>query len=91
MGKAADCGPGNSDGIATDYGPGKSDGIKTDFGLGSPGIESLWWARFFALPDRPCSPPSLLYNGCRVFARGKVRLRRAADHSLPSSAAVMEE
>jgi hypothetical protein len=32
-----------------------------------------------------------MVNGYRVFARGKVRLGHAADHSLPSSAAVMEE
>ena len=36
-------------------------------------------------------PPSLLYNGYRVFPGGKVRPGRAADHSPPSSAAVMEE
>ena len=47
--------------------------------------------RFSARPDRPWGPPNLLYNGYRVFPRGKVRLGRAADHSLPSSAAVMEE
>ena len=46
---------------------------------------------FFARPDRPWGPPSLLYNGYRVFPGGKVRPRRAADHSPPSSAAVMEE
>jgi len=47
--------------------------------------------RFSARPDRPWGPPSLLHNGYRVFSRGKVRPKRAADHSLPSSAAVMEE
>jgi len=47
--------------------------------------------RFSARPDRPCGPPSLLYNGYRVFPGGKVRPGRAADHSPPSSAAVMEE
>jgi hypothetical protein len=36
-------------------------------------------------------PPSLLYNGYRVFPGGKVRPGRAADHSPPSIAAVMEE
>jgi len=36
-------------------------------------------------------PPSLLYNGYRVFPGGKVRPGRAADHSPPSSAAVKEE
>ena len=29
-------------------------------------------ARFFARPDRPWAPPSLLYNGYRVFPGGKV-------------------
>ena len=47
--------------------------------------------RFSAGPDQPCGPPSLLYNGYGVFARGKVCLGRAADHSLPSSAMAMEE
>ena len=47
--------------------------------------------RFSAHPDRPWGPPSLLYNGYRVFPGGKVRPGRAADHSPPSSAAVMEE
>jgi len=42
-------------------------------------------------PDWPWGPPSLLYNGYRVFPGGKVRPGRAADHSPPSSAAVMEE
>ena len=35
--------------------------------------------------------PNLLYNGYRVFPGVKVRPRRAADHSPPSSAAVIEE
>jgi hypothetical protein len=39
----------------------------------------------------PWSPPSFLYNGYRVFPGGKVRPGRAADHSPPSSAAVMED
>jgi len=47
--------------------------------------------RFSALPDRPWAPPSLLYNGYRVFPGSKVWQRRAAGHSPPSSAAVMEE
>ena len=48
-------------------------------------------ARFSARPDRPWAPPSLLYNGYRVFPGGKVRPGRAADHPPPSSAVVMEE
>ena len=46
---------------------------------------------FSAHPDQPWGPHSLLYNGYRVFPRGKVRPGRAADHSPPSSAVVMEE
>ena len=33
----------------------------------------------------------IIYNEYRVFPGGKVRLGRAADHSPPSSVAVMEE
>jgi hypothetical protein len=56
-------------------------------GLGSnPGGDE-----FSARPYRPCGPTSLLINGNRVFPGGKVRPGRAADHSPPSSAAVMEE
>ena len=47
--------------------------------------------RFSARQDRPWGPPSLLYNGYRVFPGGKVRPGRAADHSPPFSAAVMEK
>ena len=48
-------------------------------------------ARFSVRPDWPWGPPSLLYNGHRVFPGGKVRSGRAADHSPPSSAMVKEE
>ena len=48
-------------------------------------------ARFSARLDRPWGPPRLVYNGYRVFPGGKVRPGRAADHSPPSSVAVMEE
>jgi len=47
--------------------------------------------RFSARPDRLWGPPSILYNGYRVFPEDKVRPRHAADHSPPSSASVMEE
>jgi hypothetical protein len=46
---------------------------------------------FRICPERPWDPPNHLYNGYRVFPGGKVRLERAADHSPPSSAEVMEE
>ena len=63
----------------------------TRYGLGGPGIESRWGAIFTVpVPDRPLGQPSLLYNGYRVFSWGKLRPGRAADHSPPSSAAVME-
>jgi hypothetical protein len=39
-------------------------------------------------PDRPWGPPSLLYNGYRVFPGGRKRPGRDADHSPPSSAEV---
>jgi hypothetical protein len=62
-------------------------GIATDYGLEGPGIESRW-GEIFRCPDRPWGPPSLLYNGYRVFPGGKVRFGRAVDHSPPSNAAV---
>jgi len=71
-------------------GPGSSVGIATDYGLDGPGSNAVA-TRFSARPDRPWGPPSLLHNGHLVFPGGKVRPRRAADHTPPSSAAVMEE
>jgi len=71
-------------------GPGSSVGIATDYGLEGPGSNPDG-TRFSARPDRPWDLPSLMYNGYRVFPGGKVRPGRAADHSPPSSAAVMEE
>ena len=41
--------------------------------------------------DRPWGPPSLLYNGYRVFPRGKERPGRDTDPSPPSSAVVMKQ
>ena len=60
------CGPGSSVGIATEL----------------PG----WTVRgggeiFRTCPDRPWGPPSLLYDGYRVFPGGKVRPVRDADLS----------
>ena len=42
-------------------------------------------------PDRPWGPPSLLYNGYRVFPGGKEWPGRDADSSPPSSAVVKKE
>jgi hypothetical protein len=73
------------------YGSGSSVGIATDYGLDDPGMESRWGAKISARPDRPLGPPSLLYNGYRVFPGGKVRPGRAAGPSAPSSAKVLED
>jgi len=43
---------------------------------------------FRTCPDRPWSPPSLLYNGYRVFPGCKVQPGRDADPSPPSSVEV---
>ena len=45
---------------------------------------------FRTCPDRPCGPPTLLYNGYRVFPGGKERPVCEADPSPPSSAVVMK-
>ena len=60
-------------------------GIATDYGLDGPGSNPGGDEIF-----RP-SRPALLYSGYRIYPGGKVRPGRAADHSPPSSAAVMEE
>jgi hypothetical protein len=52
-------------------GPVSSVGIATDYGLGGPGIKSRWGRYFSHTSDRPWGPPSLLYNGYRVFPGGK--------------------
>ena len=41
---------------------------------------------FCTCPDLPWGPPSLLYNGYRVFPEGKERPGRDADPLPPSSA-----
>jgi hypothetical protein len=46
-------------------------GIVTDCGLEGPGIESRWGKIFGTYPDWLQGPPSLLYNGYRVFPGGK--------------------
>ena len=52
--------------------PGSVDGVATGYGLDGPGIESRWGGEIFrTCPDRPWGPPSLLYNGYRVFPGGK--------------------
>ena len=72
------------------YGPGSVVGIATAYELDGPGFESGGGGGdiFRTCPDRPWGPPSLLYNGYRVFPGGKVRPGRDADPSPPSSAEV---
>jgi hypothetical protein len=64
-------------------GPGSSVGIGIGYGLDGPGIETRKGEIF-----RPWAPPSLLYNGYRVFPGGRKRPGRDADPSPPSSAKV---
>ena len=48
-------------------------GVATRYGLNGPGMESRLRGDIFRTrPDRPWGPPSLLYNGYRVFPGGKV-------------------
>jgi hypothetical protein len=48
-------------------------GIGTRNGLDGAGIEFRWGGDILrTLPDRRWGPPSLLYNGYRVFPGGKV-------------------
>jgi len=60
-------------------------GIATGYWLDGPRIESRWGEIFCICPDRPWDPPSLLYNGYRVFPGGKERPVRDVDPSPPSS------
>ena len=59
-------------------GPGSVVGIATGYGLDGPGIEFPEGGMFRTCQDRPWSPPSLLYNGYRVFSGGKERQGRDA-------------
>ena len=53
-------------------GQNSSVGIVTDYGLDSPGSNPGGGWDYPHHPDRLWGPPSLLYNGYRVFPRGKV-------------------
>jgi len=66
-------------------------GIATNLRDGQSGDRIPVGSRFSARPDWTWGPPSLLYDGYRVFPGGKKRAGHAADQSPPSSAAVMEE
>ena len=73
-------------------GPGSVVGIATGYGLDCPGIESLCGARFSApVQTGPGTPPSLLYNGYRVFPGGIEWPGRDAEPSPLSSTVVIKE
>ena len=71
-------------------GPGSVVGIATGYGLGGRGYNPGGGETFRTCPDVPWGPPSLLYNGYRVFPGGKERPGRDADPSLPSRAVAMK-
>ena len=66
-------------------------GIAIDHGLDGPGIESRWGQDFLHLSRPALGPTQPPVQWVPGLSRGKVRPGRAADHSPPSSAAVMEE
>jgi hypothetical protein len=72
-------------------GPGSVVGIATGYGLTVRGSNPGGGEIFRTCPDRPWGPPSLLYNGYRVFPGGKEQPVRDAEPSPPSSAVVMKE
>jgi hypothetical protein len=76
--------------IRFSFGPGSSVGIATDYGLdgpeSNPGGDKIF--RPYRTALGPTQPPVKWVPG---LYRGRVRLGGAADHSPPSSAAVMEE
>jgi len=66
-------------------------GIATGYGLDGPGMNPGGGEIFCTCPDRPWGPPSLLYNGYRVFPGGKLRPGRGVDHSPPFSPRLRKE
>jgi len=71
-------------------GPGSSVGIVTDYGMDGPGSNPGGHEIF--RPSRPAlGPTQSPVKWVPALSGGKVRPVRAADHSPPSSAAVMEE
>jgi len=71
-------------------GPGSSVGIATDYGLDGPG-SNPGGNDFPSVHTGPGAHPASCKIGTGSFPGGKVRPGRAADHSPPSSAAVMKE
>ena len=59
--------------------PGSSVGIATATGWTVRGSNPDGGEIFLTCPDRPWSPPSLLYDGYRIFPGGKLRPGRDED------------
>jgi hypothetical protein len=71
-------------------GPSSSVGVATDYGLEGPGSNPCGDEIFRpSLPALEPTQPLVQWVPC--LSGGKMRPGRAADHSPPSSAAVMEE
>jgi hypothetical protein len=71
-------------------GPGSLVGIATGYGLDGARIESWWGGEIFRnCPDQPWGPPSLLYNGYRVFPGGKEWPGRDADPGAHTASCTM--
>ena len=66
-------------GLDSNFGLGSVVGVATAYWLDCPGIESQWGEISRTSPDLPWGPPSLLYNGYRVFPGGKVLPGHDAD------------
>jgi len=76
--------------LLSNSGKGSSVGIATGYELDGPRIECRWGEIFRTCPDRLWGPPSLMYNGYRVFPGDKERPGRDADPS-PASSAVIKK
>ena len=73
------------------YEPGSSVGIATDYGLDGPGSNPGGDEIFPPVQTGLGAYPASCTMGTGSFSWGKVRPGRAAYHSPPSSAAVMEQ
>jgi len=71
-------------------GASSSVGLATELRAGWSGIESRWGRDFPPVQSGPGAHPASYKMGTGSFPGGKVRPGPAADHSPPSSAAVME-
>ena len=75
----------------TSYGLGSSVGIANEQRVGRSVIEYRWGRNFPPLQTGPVSHPASCTMGTNVSPGGKLQPWRAADHSTPSNAVVMEE